>query len=310
MFDFNAFKNGRLVTINPESPVVISIPTDYLKAGMSLYEGELDSAGQVNWVNPVPLDNPLTPADILSLDFYPPRFVETAVKEGYDPTNKRQMDSVFYSYYCLRYSHHAVVVDYLDESVLVEEEYEEASEDPVVDSATSTVHNEEVAVESGVVNCGIEPSMIKGIWNRKYQGTLLATKEFEDRLQIMYGLCDVAVFELYRKNLNEPMWKLDSMAAQMTSGEVSKRFRKFSEERKGGIAVSSKAQRKLNNFFEKSARAQFLASMRALKTLLEENYEADVESMEHHRDHAHHEGERKAKNFQAEYDKNLAYVTE
>lgn len=46
-------------------------------------------------------------------------------------------------------------------------------------------------------SCGIEPSQIKIIWSRKYQNTLIATKEFEERLAFLYQSCQIDLLQLY-----------------------------------------------------------------------------------------------------------------
>ncbi|NQY10466.1 MAG: hypothetical protein HRT71_13265, partial [Flavobacteriales bacterium] len=64
---------------------------------------------------------------------------------------------------------------------------------------------------------GIDPSDIKAIWNDEFQNTNLATREFEERLQVIYKACDKSILGLYVKNLDLPLYKIDSMAALLNT---------------------------------------------------------------------------------------------
>ncbi len=77
MFYVNARKNGKTIHVDPKSGIYIEIPTDEIKPGMQLFEGERKEDGSIDWVNPKALDNFLIPVDIYSLNFYPPGYENT-----------------------------------------------------------------------------------------------------------------------------------------------------------------------------------------------------------------------------------------
>src|SRR6202000_3025599 len=72
-------------------------PTDTVKPGMQLFSGERRSDGQIDWVNPQPLDHTLHGVDIHLLDFYPPAYLDSLASCRYDRFDKKFTDSLYYS---------------------------------------------------------------------------------------------------------------------------------------------------------------------------------------------------------------------
>jgi len=94
MFYIDAFENGK--RINLVKDLQVDVPTNNKVDGMQVYTGEKTKDGEINWVNPTPLKNKLTPVDILSLDFYPPTY-DTKLTEWGHP-KKEFKDSLYYSF--------------------------------------------------------------------------------------------------------------------------------------------------------------------------------------------------------------------
>jgi hypothetical protein len=60
--------------------------------------------------------------------------------------------------------------------------------------------------------CGINPISIKAFVNEKYERSLLATREFMDRLNIIYKTCDKELLNIYINNTDKQLWEIDEMA--------------------------------------------------------------------------------------------------
>jgi len=94
MFYVDAFDNGK--RINLVKDLQVDVPTEKKVEGMQLYAGEKTKDGDINWVNPAPVKNSLTPVDILTLDFFPPTYDNKLSEWGYP--NKEFKDSLYYSF--------------------------------------------------------------------------------------------------------------------------------------------------------------------------------------------------------------------
>lgn len=100
----NASPNGEggrgetSLQINPDKPVYANVPTNEIRPGMQLFEGERTADGGINWVNPQPMEKQLIPVDIFSLNFYPDGFLEKVAELGFDANDRKVTDSIYYSY--------------------------------------------------------------------------------------------------------------------------------------------------------------------------------------------------------------------
>ena len=88
MFYVNARKEGQSLKIDPDNAMRASIPTAQKRGDMQLFEGKRMSDGSINWVNPQALENYLVSVDIHTLDFYPPLYLDSLQRWGYDIKNK------------------------------------------------------------------------------------------------------------------------------------------------------------------------------------------------------------------------------
>ncbi len=183
MFYLNARKNGENLTIDPNIGVGVDVPSNGYTEGMQLYDGVRKEDGSIDWQNPKPLEHFLTTVDILSLDFYPPGYENKLNHLGHGDENKSWKDSLYFSFGNSGY--------------------------PLAD---------EMVDSTNWVNYQINPSKIQTIWSEKYQNSLLATKEFEERLKYIFQTCDDRILDLYVNNLDKRMATIDSMVVELLCG--------------------------------------------------------------------------------------------
>ena len=160
------------------------------KPGMQLFEGERKEDGSIDWVNPKALDNFLIPVDIYSLNFYPPDYENTLEELCYDVKDKSFTDSLYYSFSHL-YSLNNEPIQIVDTEVNFES-----------DSVAYTYEYDAIIDSSRLY---INPAKIKSIWSKEFNNTLLATREFEKRLKVIFGTCNGLILDLYINNLDKNM---------------------------------------------------------------------------------------------------------
>lgn len=100
MFYVNARQNGKNLDIDQSKGIQVGIPEINPGKPMLLFDGQRLPNGEINWINPRPLESKLLTVDIMSLNFYPPHFLDTLQKIGFDIKNKQLTDSIYYSYVC------------------------------------------------------------------------------------------------------------------------------------------------------------------------------------------------------------------
>jgi len=96
----------------------------------------------------------------------------------------------------------------------------------------------------------INPSRVKAIWDKQFNHTILATKEFEERLKVIFRTCEPASLNLYVKNLNKNLYEIDSLAATLVSGDLRNKFLEFAARRDGGVEITDRRSEKLQKYFD------------------------------------------------------------
>ncbi len=96
----------------------------------------------------------------------------------------------------------------------------------------------------------ISPSKVLAFWNPKFNNTILATREFEKRMQVIHSTCDNEVLETYTKNLSQPLAELDAKIVQMGHYE----FQAFAAEQVGALNPDNPHLKNLVKFYEESVR--------------------------------------------------------
>ncbi len=209
--------HGEALTVDKNNPVYIEIPAQKRVPGMMAYRGIRDENGNMDWVNPKPLETFLTPVNQDLLDFYPPGFEKT-VEEGvpfkqFKVATRGMKDSLFYAF---AFSNLHKLHNSLDKENW---EFNEPYYNPDKEVKNGQYTEESYQDRSSDIDriatlgCGIDPAIIKVIRSKEYANTLLATREFEARLRVIYQTCHNSILEIYIQNLEKNLWELDKMAA-------------------------------------------------------------------------------------------------
>lgn len=251
MIYFNARLDGREVRINPNKPVYIEIPTAKRKPGMQVYIGTRDPEGNMNWISPQPVEQFLTPVDIFSLDFIPQAFRATLDSlmpyRHYQTPTEELVDSLYYQ--LIDYPHKAWRA-YLEDS---KTDYNE----PYFNTSDSTYYWDHVnpdMLES--FPCYIDPAIIQALRSAEYQGTFLATREFEARLQVIHKTHAKEILDFYTANLDKNLYEVDSMLASLLRPTVfGKVFQDFYAQRLTRVKGATPRQAYLNRYLKQRVAA-------------------------------------------------------
>ena len=98
MFYIDARTSDHILKIDPVKGIYAGVPADTIKPGMQLFQGKRMADGSIDWVDPKPISHDLTTVDIKSLNFYPPFYLDSLKSWGYDISNKKFTDSLYYSF--------------------------------------------------------------------------------------------------------------------------------------------------------------------------------------------------------------------
>ncbi len=97
----------------------------------------------------------------------------------------------------------------------------------------------------------IPPSNVLAFWKPKFNNTILATHDFEKRMQAIHGTCNKKVLEVYTKNLGKSMVELDRQVVQMGYSN----FEEFAAENIGALNPNNPHIKGLQAFYEKGIAA-------------------------------------------------------
>ena len=257
MLYINATQNGNNLRINPELPLFIEIPTKQRISGMMTYKGEEDSLGNINWVNPKPIEQFLTTTDLAVLNFLPPGFPEAVLNSlpinGNKEYSTNLADSLFYSLYV----NDKLDVRELDERDFQEEYYNQSYRSEAygtgfdkVQDVEATVDSSELVLEETCIS--YDPSVIKTLKTEKFQHSYIATLAFEKRLQALYNSCSTEndLLSLYINNLGNNLWIADSLiAVQLYNTKEAEVFKKFADERLTQVRADTRYTKLLRSYF-------------------------------------------------------------
>lgn len=157
--------------------------------------------------------------------------------------------------------------------------------------------------ESGV-NDHIPPSKVLAIWRPKFNGTILATRDFEKRMQAIHRTCDQKVLEVYTRSLSEPLWKKDERVVGMGYPE----FKTFAAERIGAIKLHDKHAQNLTRFYESVTEILHNKGKREVAEALAKERKWDEKIKQVRQKNEIRKGVREQLNLHEEYDFNLKDV--
>lgn len=150
----------------------------------------------------------------------------------------------------------------------------------------------------------IPPSKVLAVWNPKFDHTILATQEFEDRMKAIHETCNEKVFNLYVKNLNEPLWKLDERAMKMGYAN----FKTFADQRVGRVRVDDAHQKNLDIFYKEALKTIRERGKKELEAALKKERDWDRDLQDERQKEVVRKGVRESINLNEEYAFNLAHV--
>ncbi len=353
MFYINARQNGLNLSINKGSGIYASIPDLNPGKNMMLFDGKRMPNGKIDWVDPQPFESRLNPVDIMTLNFYPPHFLDTLHAFGFDTGNKKLTDSIYYSLACdpeedytlsdWDTDPHAVsdssandrkkvkntkpggaqlfkrncsmchTTDsrkltgpglagmmgrvpggswlasyilnnqklirsgdpyankiYLENGKQGMPVYEGILTERDVKSIINYINYPGQIDRSGSAPCEIDPARIRAIWDRKFNNTLLATKEFEERLRVIFQYCNHHLLELYVNNAGKKMYVIDSLAAVMMHEQepgMEGPFTRFYFRKDGRVPVDEAYIKKLQAYLAIKTKVYKDAALKSLRDI-------------------------------------------
>jgi hypothetical protein len=180
----NAKAGDQQLVPDKETPPYMEIPTMVTSPDKKVYSGTKAKDGSIKWDKPKLPENYLVPYKYKFLDYYPDSFKAMVNSnlpyKGREVANRKLLDSLFFN------------------TPLLENSYGVNAEATVRDCASN--------------ECGICPSYIQAFVNEKYERSLLATREFMDRLNVIYQTCDKELLNIYINNTDKKLWEIDEMA--------------------------------------------------------------------------------------------------
>lgn len=383
MFYINARQGEKNLVIPANKPLYANIPDNNPGKNMMLFDGKRMPDGTINWVDPKPLEKNLIPVDILSLNFYPPHFLDSLAGFGFDIKNKTLTDSIYYSFVCNSELPSWVYYENDDagEPILAKADTVAAPDGarlfqqncaschslgsnfitapglqgvtqrvPGGDWLNKFILNSEKMIKSGnpyankifrennrqsmtvfegflsdrdvsaiiahiggsaaqtVANngssaCEIAPSCIRAIWDKKFNNTLLATKEFEARLQAIFKTCNPSILELYIKNMDRKLYEIDSLAMHIT--ENSSAFHEFYLKKQGGVSIKADKLKKLYAYMQEKRELYKQTALKTMTALLEKENLANKKAMDERYKHSSSDEARITKVFNEELETNM-----
>jgi hypothetical protein len=221
MLRAQAFQNGEEVQINPKRPLYIEIPTDNYNPDMVSWEGEVKD-GDINWKKPTELKRYLTKVNLALLDFLPKGF-DHEVKgshpdKDYSLPFDDLVDSIYYSL-----SGFKEIEDIPKRDITASKKRRTFTKRVIVEEENYQYKNSN--------RCYIDPLSIKTIRGSKFQETFIATKEFEERLQVLHTIRKgESLLRLYIANTDKNMSFTDGAIITLLNGEEKERFERFAAE--------------------------------------------------------------------------------
>lgn len=123
-------------------------------------------------------------------------------------------------------------------------------------------------VEGNPLYCGLYDEVVKVLYDKKFEKTLISTIEFEERMKFIHKSCSNELIQLYINNLNKNLWEIDEMAASFLkekNNPQSKTFEAFArlkltkvkdfspisvEEIKKAVAQATAKQKEMQDYEE------------------------------------------------------------
>ncbi|WP_338760457.1 cytochrome c [Bernardetia sp. ABR2-2B] len=252
MFELTA-KSDKKGKINISKPIYAEIPTQQKIGNMSVYEGiQVSENAPVQWKKEKELENWLTEIPLERLDFFPKNegsFEKDGKRTIIIPADKiRTLET-----YHLGDSIRVIDINEENSSSFLEQNKKNFNQKNQSESIFRFV--QEDAEERGKPTiCGISKYILKGLSDRKFQGTFISTYEFEKRVKAMNECCGNDLIAIYLKNLDENLWEADQKAAEYLTKNKKCRayiFEEFAAEGATKVKPKGKVNRALKKYIDK-----------------------------------------------------------
>jgi len=112
--------------------------------------------------------------------------------------------------------------------------------------------------------CGISKKLVDTLYNEKFNKTLIATLEFENRMRYIHKSCNEEVLLLYLQNIEKNMWEIDSLAFVLLQKEknlVANAFQFLMQQRKTKVKNGRKLDKAYLESIQKFGRKQRVARL-------------------------------------------------
>jgi len=251
MFSFRVqTEDGELLDIDEEVGIYVQVPVDEIKPGMELYEGVYDKDSIINWVDPKPLEKMPVPVDMSELDFYPEGYEDTLNKLKLSQ-RKEFRDSLYLACENFKYE-----IEQSDEPEIQYTTVEESINNELNRNNLEGDTTEAVGLDDSISYDvkplkHIPPSKVLAFWNKKFNNTILATRDFEKRMLAIHETCDESLLKLYTSNIDKPLYYMDSIAVTRGYSE----FNSFFAERVGKMKLNNAHLENLQNIYKKGIKS-------------------------------------------------------
>lgn len=153
----------------------------------------------------------------------------------------------------------------------------------------------------------VSPAKIKAIWDPKFNNTILATKEFEERLKYIHYSNRNDLLDLYVNNLDKRLSYIDSLALR-DAACLEKTFAEFAARGDGRVKNDDMQVKKLQAYYQTKAEAYAQAIQKTQKAFWDKQNSLRDKALEEEASHSEREGNRVSKTFAEEFDLNLTEV--
>ncbi|MBI1306919.1 MAG: hypothetical protein GC181_09970 [Bacteroidetes bacterium] len=234
MFHIRAFSGSSSLSIKTGKEILVQVPTKEIQPGMMLFDG-LETDGEVNWINPKPIKKYILNLPFEDLNFYPPGFLKKVSELGFDASDRAFNDSLYYSFECGKAALHQEIQyeseDAVQTSVIAlpkKFSFNDVQPRLKKPEKQSDSSNDET---SPILKKGICPAAIHALQQESFAKTFIASREFEQRLQVIFKTCDESLLNIYLSHLDQDLWYSDSLAALQSAALYKKEFLNFAAEK-------------------------------------------------------------------------------
>ena len=242
--------DGKPLEFNPKVGVYVQVPVEEHLKKMQLFDGITQKDGSIDWQNPEKLVKIPVPVNMSELDFYPTGY-EDKLDDLKWKKAKASRDSLYLSFEEFdHYSNISVNMVPINKPVVSEVKMTGPKIQifPQDDSRNEGDTDSSAAVSVAVAQPFpyISPSNVLAFWNKKFNNTNLATREFETRMHAIHATCNNEVLAKYTQNLRKPISAIDQEVVNMGYSI----FQKFVEEGVGAVNPNNPHIAGLQKFYE------------------------------------------------------------